>query len=111
MPAPTPSRSGEIQWQPASQLGDPFVSHGVVLVSAGTRSPPPKPPENPLRDRVARRCGIEPQNLELVFTSAKDVDIVLTSLSGRQIEDAIDKLQQTSELAAYRKHIRVRAPH
>jgi len=82
----------------------PSATQGLVLVPEKAR---PAPPVAALKDTIVHRCGLRPQEIELLFGSARDLEIVLMSPSGARTDEAIEKLVMVPELTAYHVSIRI----
>jgi len=93
---------------PAASPGEPYVTHGMVLVPE--EAMPSAALVGQLKECIARACGVKSKNIELVFTSARDLEILLTVSSAAPTDAFIQKLAQMPELAAYQVKTHIRRP-
>ena len=92
---------------PANKLGEPYVTHGVVLMS-DTGSGMTTEKLGLLHRRIAQTCGLPAGNIQLQLQADKILDIYLTVPNQATYSRLIERIGQMPEMADYRLHIHMK---
>ncbi len=93
---------------PEARPAEPFVTHGTIMLAES--APPTNPQTTHLKQRIADSCAIPLRNVELLFTSASDVEVKLQARNQAEANTLAERVLQLPELHPYKVDVKVQIP-